>query len=363
MNPRLPHTFESFRPAGWDAAAGARRTPMQQHIWASAYAETLARGPVDVYALGGTEAPLALAPFARSATGTGRWTLLGAEDIWESVEVSAPSQTASEALADLIVQSGRPFRFGHYPSGTAFAAALQARAKGRGLIVQKPFPGRAAPRLTLDASWADPASKLSARRRSDLKRMARIAGEFGETAFEIACPGPETVDGLVDEAFQVEARNWKGRAGTAMTSVGPIADFYRAYARRAAAAGILRLCFLRIDGAAVAMQIAVECDSAFWLLKIGYVEDFRRCSPGNLLMRHSIEHAARRGLGAYEFLGKESEWTRLWTEVARPVASLRFYPLSAPGAVTLSGDAAEQVRRHLQRRDAPARRLNAAPAG
>jgi len=349
MDTHGPLPFAEISPAAWDAAAGGRRTPMQQHIWASAYAETLARGPVEVHVAGDVGAPQALAAFARSLAGPGQLTLLGAEDLWESVEVSSVSGEAETALAAALAAGGRPLRFGHYPSDSAFAAALRAQARGGGLCVSRPFPGRAMPRIALDASWRVPEAKLSARRRSDLKRMARIAGEFGAVTYEIAAPGPADMDALVDEAFEVEARNWKGRAGTAMASVAPVAAFYRAYARRAAAAGILRLAFLRINGLAAAMQFAVQCDQAFWLLKIGYVDEFKRCSPGNLLMRHTIAHAADAGLGAFEFLGKESEWTRLWTDEARPAASLRFYPLNLAGAAVLASDAAGQIRKKLQR--------------
>lgn len=346
-----PLSLDAIRPEAWDAAAGARRTPMQHHIWASAYADTLARGPVEVYVAGDVEAPQALAPFAKSVSGSGRWTLLGAEDIWESVEISARSEEAGAALAQALVNAGRPLRFGHYPSDTAFTETLRSLAHGKAVFLSRTFPGQAMPRMDIDESWLEPESKLSSRRRSDLKRMTRIAHEFGEVTYEIAAPGCAGVDALVEEAFDVEARNWKGRAGTAISSVKPVADFYRTYARRAAEAGILRLAFLRIDGVAAAMQFAVACDNAFWLLKIGYVDAFKRCSPGNLLMRHTIAHAAQQDLGAYEFLGKESAWTRLWTEESRPVSSLRLYPMNVSGVAEFAGDAADQIRKRLQRRE------------
>ncbi len=46
----------------------------------------------------------------------------------------------------------------------------------------------------------------------------------------------------------------------------------------------LRIAFLRIAGRPVAMQIAVERAQRLWLLKIGYDEEYARCSPGQLLM-------------------------------------------------------------------------------
>ena len=45
----------------------------------------------------------------------------------------------------------------------------------------------------------------------------------------------------------------------------------------------------------------------------------------------------------------ESDWTRVWTEEARPVVALRYFPLSVRGFVTLAREGAERVGRRLRR--------------
>lgn len=114
--------------------------------------------------------------------------------------------------------------------------------------------------------------------------------------------------------------------------------------------GILRLCFMRIDGKAAAMQFAVESDSRFWLIKVGYDDAFRQVSPGNLLMRETIAHAAAKGLKTYEFLGKEAEWTRLWAGDARPIATLRTYPYNIRGLAAFLSDGFAVLRKRLAAR-------------
>ena len=337
----------------WDSVPRNRRTPMLHHIWAAAYDETLAANGVDAYVIGPVDKPKAIAPFAKPRSGPARNVLLGAEDLWESIEVASTDDASLKELASTLARSGKPFRFGHYPVDTPFIDLLKQAYSGRGIVVQRAFPNGAMPKIQLDDSWREPEKKLNSRRRSDLRRMSRNAEKLGTVTYDILSPSGGELDALLDEAFGVEERNWKGRSGTAVAKDSAKADFYRAYAKRAAAEGILRLCFMRIDGVAAAMQFAVECDGRFWLLKIGYDESYKRCSPGNLLMLETIRYAAAEGLEGYEFLGKEASWTQLWASDARPIATLRTYPFTPSGLIALAGDSVSQVRSKLSARAKP----------
>jgi CelD/BcsL family acetyltransferase involved in cellulose biosynthesis len=130
--------------------------------------------------------------------------------------------------------------------------------------------------------------------------------------------------------------SWKGIRGTAL-AVDPLRGaFYTHYALAASERGILRLVFFRINEKAVGMQIAIECDDRFWLMKIAYDEQFSRCSPGTLLMLHSVKYAAARGLKSFEFLGTAERWTRTWTESRRCCVALRAHPLSIGGIAVMT---------------------------
>ncbi|KUO57841.1 MAG: hypothetical protein APF78_02320 [Sphingomonadales bacterium BRH_c3] len=323
----------------WDAIPARPRTPMRQYIWAAAYQETLANGEVRTFVIGPQSKPLAVAPFAQPANGPRRQVLLGAEDIWESVEVAAQDEQTLRDLAETIAISGLPLRFGHHPIDTPFHEYLVQAYRGKGWVVMARQPMGAMPKIDLDHSWTEPENHFSNRRRSDFRRMARKAQASGDVTFEIVEPSPEELEALMDEAFDIEARSWKGRSGTAIKQDQRTEAFYRAYARSAMEAGILRLCFMRIDGVAAAMQFAVECENRFWLIKVGYDEAYKHVSPGNLLMRETIKYAAESGLEGYEFLGKEAEWTKLWASHARPIATIRTYPYNLQGVSAFLSDA------------------------
>ncbi len=141
--------------------------------------------------------------------------------------------------------------------------------------------------------------------------------------------------------------------GSAMGLTPEEGTFCRSHARAASRAGMLRLCFLRIGDCRVAMQVAMVKGGSFYLLKIGYDVEFARCSPGILLLRESIAHAAKSGLNTFEFLGISEPWIQVWTQHERPCVSLHVYPYTLRGGAALMADMAAKAYGDLARRVRP----------
>jgi len=334
-------SFQRFAENVWNNVAPQRLTPMQQHIWIRAAAEALSSIPeVQVVTIGSPDQPAALAPLCKSASGSPRLKLLGAEELGESVEVVYRDPGALDLLARAIADTGLPVSFGHYPLDSPFIEALRRAYRGRGFVVTKPLAVRGCPHIVLDESWIEPERHLSSNRRWDFRRKQRRAAELGKVTFSILQPRSTELTALFEEAIGVEAKGWKGRSATCITRDRILRRFFQRYTELACVAGILRLCFMRIDDKPVAMQLAVETNDCFWPIKIGYDEDYARCSPGNLLMRETISYAARNKLKSFEFLGKSAPWTEIWTQDARPIAALRTYPLTTAGGEALAFDVA-----------------------
>ena len=115
--------------------------------------------------------------------------------------------------------------------------------------------------------------------------------------------------------------------------------FYKQYSYLAAQSKILRLCFLFIDDTPVAMLFGVVFQGRFWVLKIGYDEEYSRCSPGILLIHETIRYAFTNGLKSYEFLGSDENWLHMWTkDNIRRHISIGYYPFNFIGLKRLSID-------------------------
>jgi CelD/BcsL family acetyltransferase involved in cellulose biosynthesis len=180
--------------------------------------------------------------------------------------------------------------------------------------------------VDLDPGWTEPESRVSASRRSDLRRKRRAAEKLGRLELEEHKPAPDELDSLLDAALRIEASSWKGRTGTALVHDPSREAFYRLYLRLASADRLVRIFFLRVGERRVAMQVYADYARRLWQLKVGYDEAFARVSPGMLLTREVLCTAASEGYDGLEFLGAVAPWTQAWSRTLREFMAVRFYP-------------------------------------
>jgi len=319
----------------WEAFSRTMTLPMQQFNWIKACASTFSSTQelkVVVYAAAGKL--LAIAPFVHhTSEGNGHLELVGLQELSEPADLLWSDRRSLERLAAALPRFKMPIVLGRLPEDSPSIAAVRRAFRGRGVVLCREATGY--PVIPLDASWKKPEDNLSTRRSSDLRRAFRKAEKVGSVRTEILSPRREELDRLLDLAFAVEAKSWKGRVKTALAVDAVRGSFFRQYAEGACRDGILRVCFLRLGDKPVAMQLAVECNNSFWLLKIGYDEEFSHCSPGNLLLRDTIKYAADQWLDSYVFLGSVEPWTSVWTSFERQCVSLSVYPINVHGLAAL----------------------------
>jgi CelD/BcsL family acetyltransferase involved in cellulose biosynthesis len=333
------HTKLEGLTQAWSALSTSTNAPMQHFIWSRACAETFkAAGRLQIVSVGSGERPTAIAPLIKRNRLFSRLEMIGVKELYEPMDFLYSDHSSLEILARSLAKQGVAILLRRMPADSPAISAIQRAFQGHGRVQTlsvEPYPY-----IELNAEWIEPEKRFNSGRRSDFRRAQRHASQFGEVNFEILSPSPEEVGPLMEEAFEIEMASWKGDAGTALASDPVRGAFYKHYALAASEMGILRLVFMRIDGRAAGMQIAIECDDRFWLLKIGHDDKFSKCSPGTLLMLHSVQYAASRELKTYEFLGIAEPWTRTWTDLLRPCISLRAYPFSIGGIAVMSIDRA-----------------------
>lgn len=308
--------------SAWDRLA---QTPMQQSIWARAWAETLgANHSVRVLTAGPPDHPSAIGPFVSHGRSPVRFELLGS-DMHEPMDVLGDDEGALAAIAAELVHLKAPLVLRRVPASSPFVTAVCQAYTGRSLVLVRRALGT--PYLPLDEDWLEPERGFGALRRSDLRSARKRAENLGKVTAEILSPGLDQVVPLLDEAFGL------------VRSDSPRDAFYRRYAEAAARRGILRLGFLRVGERAAAMQLAVEFGHRFWLLKTAHDHALAPCEPDKLLMLETIRFAAQNGLEQYELLGERDSWTGLSTQVEHESVSVRTYTpgLSGLGALAVDG--------------------------
>lgn len=337
--------------SSWTRLENHAALPMQHFIWAQACARVHTQeGELRILVLEENGEVVAIAPLVHRQ-GSPRLEILGVAQHSEPTDVIFARPEALVSLANALVDLGMPLLLRRLPVNSPLIEPLKEAFRRRGMLFCRPEASW--PWITIDSSWADPESKYNSKRRAYLRRSRRKADAFGKVTFETLAPTPEALPALLEEVFAVEASGWKGRDGSAMAADPKRGDFFRQYAKGASEKGILRLCFMRIDGRAAAMQLGVEACSGLCIMKIGYEERFASCAPGNLLIENTLREAALRGLRFVGFMGKIDPWKEQWTRESIPCVVLRGYPWNRRGMSALAGDLAHfaAIRMHLRARD------------
>ncbi len=310
--------------------------PMQSYIWKHACAEVLADGEIRIVTAGGNR-PRAIAILCRSQRSRS-FRPLG-EELYEPIEFAYNNANSAEELAEALFRLGVPITIRDMFAESVLVRFLRRTYRQR--LVTQPTAGH--PYIELDDTWSEPESHLNSRRRSDLRRAHRRAARLGPVHCQFIEPHHADIDRLLSEAYRVEAASWKGRTRSALAIDARVGAFYRAYAHAACMRGILRLGFLRIGERAVAMQLAVQESGGFWLLKMGFDEQFSRCSPGALLMVESLKYAWQRGCSHYELMGQREPWNQIWKPQVHPSLTVHLHAASPIGLLTAAVDRTRSI--------------------
>jgi CelD/BcsL family acetyltransferase involved in cellulose biosynthesis len=161
-------------------------------------------------------------------------------------------------------------------------------------------------------SWEN--SRLSSSHRRNMRRRQRRLSELGEVQFQV-CDGKERLNELLGEGLALEASGWKGEAGTAVLSRPAVNSFFGEFLVDAAERGIVRMFFLRLNGAAIACHLAIEDQHVLSSLKIAFDEQYRSCSPGVLINRATIEYCFQSpDIRRLDFHGEAEKAKLEWTD-------------------------------------------------
>ncbi len=126
-------------------------------------------------------------------------------------------------------------------------------------------------------------SVFSSHHRRGFSRLLRRLADFGKVSIGLA-RDRDSVFRRMEEFLLLEARGWKGRKRTALTSDRLQAAFAREAINGLADRDMVRIATLDINGKAIAsLLIMIEAGTAYtW--KIAYDEAYSAYSPGMLLM-------------------------------------------------------------------------------
>lgn len=321
----------------WDALAGRHESPLLGFDWFVSCIETLhAADPIRIVLVREAGDIRAIAPLCVvRRDGVETLELIGASALYEP---SGLLYADAQGLAKLLVGVaglGLPVVLLRLPCDPVLQSCLRDMAWRRAIVLSK----RTAPAvfLRLPESWDDFLGRLSSSRRYEFRRKRKCLEKTGVVTTRIVNPALSELPALLQDAVDVEDSGWKGRGGSSLHRNPALRAFFECYLTKACANGLLRLCYLDIDGQPVSMHIAIESHAAFWVLKLGHDDAYAKCSPGTQLALETIEYSVRQGLSRYEFLGSEEAWQHAWPVERREARVTLMYPYSSAGFRGLGG--------------------------
>lgn len=290
----------------WDAVLrrSARPSPFLSRRflvpWATAFAagrETMAfrweRG-------GGAAGFLFL---CRRADGAG-WELLGGERVADSLDAVVIAGQEREFWSGFLRESrgllagGSTLRLPNLVEGTPSLHLLPELCGRFGYSFRLEETDRS-PLLSLPGDFGEYLERLGKKERHELRRKLRRADDtVPGLSFRITPGGPELDRDL--SSFLVLHRSSQSEKERFMDE--GMERFFREIAGRFSEAGQLRLAFLSDGETDVASAFQLEWNGSLLLYNSGYDPQYRRISPGLVLLARCIEEAIGRGGREYDFL-------------------------------------------------------------
>ena len=313
----------------WDSLADrARAAPWARPAWVSAWWRAFGKGRLEVLEVlevreNGTGSLAAVLPIARQGA------RVAALANWHTPELPlvTSGDDAAGRLGTQLFRDARSVTLRFVPDNAVEWLRTSAAAGGYRVLERV---AERSPYVEIAGSFEDYLGTLDRHHVKETLRRRRRLAEEGRVEFSVE-DGRERLDELLAEGLPVEASGWKRESGTAIDSRPDTLGFYTEIARWAAARGILRLAFLRLDGRAIAFELALEEHGVYAILKGGFDIELRRFGPGSLITYEQLSRAFELGLERYEFLGTDEPYKTVWTGSAHERRVLQAFASTPAG--------------------------------
>ncbi len=132
---------------------------------------------------------------------------------------------------------------------------------------------------------------IDGKKRKELRRQRKRLADLGSVIFDESAVG--SAGAALDDFFHLEARGWKGRAGTAARCQPDVLKFMRAAVTTLAQEDKARVTRLCVDTNPVAALVTLRSGRTAWCWKIAYDETYARFSPGVQILVNITERLLR----------------------------------------------------------------------
>ena len=179
---------------------------------------------------------------------------------------------------------------------------------------------------------------ISSHLRKNLIRRRHLADKVGAVTFDYTKASEGRVfNEALDSFFKLEASGWKGQRGgsTAIALSPSLSGFYTNLAKADHSRYSCQINLMKIDGDPVAGQFCFLADGTAYLIKIGFDEALKRCSPGSLLLQDFLQRSMQRRDTRRLSLVTAPPWADRWHPKKLLSYNIQIYNNTLSGSIQL----------------------------
>lgn len=334
-----PRIFSDLA-AWWNAQSGPSETPFLRTEWFHTWATTrlLPDEQLHVLIALDEDEPVAALPLVKRGMKV-RALSDGVSDVFDIV------QSGGSGTPELLRRLGRETHLllDRVDSSSPLVDAVEREP---GWSVQRRLES---PYVDLSGGVDALTERIGRNLKKNLRRGMRRLESLGE--MDVKTNVTEDIAQVLDEAFDLEARGWKGRQGSAVVNEVRKLEFFRTFGQLAAERGWLRLAVARLDGQMVAFNYDIEFGNRLYGVLTSYDETLDpRSSLGSVLMWDVLAEAARRGVESYEMGGDATnDWKMMWTATTRPRVDIVGFGSDLTGTIARTAARTKRGLKKLRR--------------
>lgn len=185
--------------------------------------------------------------------------------------------------------------------------------------------------LNTEITFTDIKSLLSKNFKHNLNKARNRLQKLGDMQVEFITGSNASPDYLARMA-NVENNSWKAAAGTSILQSQELVDFYTRLCERLSKPGWLEWHFLNTDEKTISAHLSIMFSTTLAIWKIGYDDDYKKYSPGSILMEDVIKRACSCENTHEVNMMTDMPWHDNWKTSKREYFKVRIYSLQ-PNAI------------------------------
>ncbi|HNQ50282.1 MAG TPA: GNAT family N-acetyltransferase [Candidatus Omnitrophota bacterium] len=169
--------------------------------------------------------------------------------------------------------------------------------------------GLRSPFVSVSGTWEDYFALRSQNFHKSFRNIRNRFKSLGRWSIE----SEKGLNGII----QVSCKSWKARSKRDIAADADTVRFYELLTETAREKGWLHAWLLKMDGAGIAYEYALEYKQTMYAFKADFDEAYRKLSPGTMLHAHVMKYCFERGLKEIDLCGHDEDYKKRWADGMR----------------------------------------------